>query len=107
MIQTSIVTMNQVHVVTMLVRIESRRIWTPSSNASLSPTESITQTAYRSVQPFFTDDRIECPYIRYNETPLPLKIAPSHYEIGSRPPSNTWFPGPMRVLNPNGIISIS
>jgi len=22
---------------------------------------------------------------------------------GSGPPSNTWFPGPTRVLNPNGI----
>jgi len=21
---------------------------------------------------------------------------------GSRPPSNTWFPGPTQVLNPNG-----
>ena len=31
----------------------------------------------------------------------PLKIAPSHG--GSGPPSDTWFPGPSRVLNPNGI----
>jgi len=33
--------------------------------------------------------------------PSPLKIAPSHE--GSGPPSNTWFPGPTQVLNPNGI----
>ena len=32
--------------------------------------------------------------------PFP-KIAP--YHGGSGPPSNTWFPGPTRVLNPNGI----
>jgi len=29
------------------------------------------------------------------------KIAPS--DEGYGPPSNTWFPGPTRVLNPNGI----
>jgi len=33
--------------------------------------------------------------------PFPPKIAPSHG--GSGPPSNTWFLGPTRVLNPNGI----
>jgi len=31
----------------------------------------------------------------------PVKIAPSRG--GSEPQSNTWFPGPTRVLNPNGI----
>ena len=30
-------------------------------------------------------------------TKLPLSMG------GSRPPSNTWFLGPTRVLNPNGI----
>jgi len=38
----------------------------------------------------------------YNGTPLsPFRITPSHG--GSEPPSNTWFPGPTWVLNPNGI----
>jgi len=37
--------------------------------------------------------------ILYNGTPLPLKISPSH--VGSGPLSNTWFPGPTRVLNLN------
>jgi len=32
---------------------------------------------------------------------LPKKFAPTHG--GIRPPSNTWFPGPTQVLNPNGI----
>jgi len=32
---------------------------------------------------------------------FPLKIVPSHG--GSGTPSNTWFPGPTRVRNPNGI----
>ena len=30
----------------------------------------------------------------------PLKIAPSHG--GSGPSCNTWFPGSIRVFNPNG-----
>jgi len=37
----------------------------------------------------------------YNGTPFPLKFAPSHGWIWT--PSNTWFLGPTRVLNPNGI----
>jgi len=42
-------------------------------------------------------------FILYNGPPLPaLKIAPSHG--GSGPPSNTWFPGPTRALNPKGIL---
>jgi len=43
----------------------------------------------------------ECPYILQWDAPFPFKIAPSHG--GSGPPSNTWFPGPTQVLNPNGI----
>jgi len=38
----------------------------------------------------------------YNGTPL----SPSKLPLpmgGSEPPSNTWFPGPTQVLNPNGI----
>jgi len=42
----------------------------------------------------------ECPYTLQWGT-FALKIAPSHG--GSGPPSNTWFIGPTRVLNPNGI----
>ena len=35
------------------------------------------------------------------DAPSPLKFAPSQWGIWT--PSNTWFPGPTRVLNPNGI----
>jgi len=35
------------------------------------------------------------------QRPLPLIIVPSNG--GSEPPFNTWFPGPTRVLNSNGI----
>jgi len=33
--------------------------------------------------------------------PLSPRMAPSHG--GSGPPSNTWFPGPTQILNPNDI----
>jgi len=44
---------------------------------------------------------IEYPYILQWDAPSHLKIAP--YHGGSGPPSNTWFPGSTRVLNPKGI----
>ena len=46
----------------------------------------------------------ECPYTLVTlqwDAPFPLKIARSHGRSG--PQSNTWFPGPTQVLNPNGI----
>ena len=43
----------------------------------------------------------ECPYTLQWDAPSPLKIAPSHWLSG--PTSNTWFFGPTRILNPNGI----
>jgi len=67
-------------------------------HASLSPTESKSQTASRSVQPFFTAHGRESLY--FTMPLLPLKIAPSHGE--SVPLSNTWFLGPTEVHNPNG-----
>jgi len=44
----------------------------------------------------------KCPYISQWDAPFPVKIASSHG--GSWPPSNTRFPGPTQVLNPNGIL---
>ena len=41
-----------------------------------------------------------CPYTLQWGPLFPLKIAPSHG--GMWTPSNTWFLGPTRVLNPNG-----
>jgi len=49
----------------------------------------------------FTRMTAECPYTLQWDAPFPLKIAPSHG--GSGPPSNTWFPGPTRILSPNRI----
>jgi len=57
--------------------------------------------ANRSVQPFLHSSRQEVP-ILYNGPPLPhLKLPLPMW--GSGPQSNTWFPGPTGVLNPNGI----
>jgi len=36
------------------------------------------------------------------DAPFPLKIVPSYGGIWT--PSNTWFLGPTRVINPNGIL---
>jgi len=44
----------------------------------------------------------ECPYALQWDALFLFKIAPFHG--GSGLPSNTWFPGPTRVLNPNGIL---
>jgi len=53
---------------------------------------------------FCTDDRRMSLYFTLgcHFRPSKVKIAPSHG--GSGPPSNTWFPGPTRVLNPNGVL---
>jgi len=67
---------------------------------SYGPSYPTTQTASLSLQPSLHRQPYSVP-ILYNGTPtLPKKFAPSHG--GSGPPSNTWFPGPTQVLNPNG-----
>ena len=67
---------------------------------SQGPPESSTQTASRSVKPSLHRRPQSIP-ILYNGTPLAPQNCPSHGGIWT--PSNTWFPGPTRVLNPNGI----
>jgi len=65
---------------------------------SYGPSESTTQTA---VQPFLHRWLQSVPVL-YNGMPLSrLKIAPTMGGIWT--PSNTWFLGPIRVLNPNSI----
>ena len=72
------------------------------NNAVLGPLESKSRTASRSVQSVLHRSRQSVPVL-YNGPPSSpsLKIALSHGGCG--PPSNTWFLGPTRVLNPNGI----
>jgi len=51
---------------------------------------------------FCTDDcRVSLYFTMGGPFPPPVKIAPSHGGIWTL--SNTWFPGPTGVLNPNGI----
>ena len=55
---------------------------------------------------FRTDDRSVSlgPTLQW-AVPSSLKITPSYGPWGDLdPPSNTWFPGPTRVLNPNSIL---
>ena len=49
----------------------------------------------------FAQMTAECPYALQGEAPFPFKITPFPWGIWTL--SNTWFPGPTRVLNPNGI----
>ena len=61
-----------------------------------------TQTASLSVQPFLHRLPQSVPTYTLQWDALPLKtIAPYHGGIWT--PSNTWFSGPTRVLNLNGI----
>jgi len=49
----------------------------------------------------FAQMTAECGYSLQWDAPFHIKFAPSHGWSG--PPSNTWFLGSTRVLNPNGI----
>jgi len=49
---------------------------------------------------FFAQETAECLY-SLQWAPIYPKVAPYHGASG--PPSNTWFPGPTRVLNQNGM----
>jgi len=68
---------------------------------SLVQSEPTIQTASRSVQPF-SHRRLQSIPILYNVPPLPPHNCPFPCG-GAGPQSNTWFPRPTRVLNPNGI----
>ena len=68
---------------------------------SFGQSELTIQTASRSVQPFSHRWPQSVP-ILYNGPPLPPSNLP--LPMGrSRLQSNTWFPGPTRILKPNGI----
>jgi len=75
---------------------------------SLGPSKSINQTASPSpflpFQPFLHRWPQSVPLV-YNGMPFPPKI--SDFHGGSGPQSNTWFPGPTWVLNPNSISNLN
>ena len=67
-----------------------------------SPSPQPTWNHHRFIR-FYTDDlRVSQSLYFIMSRPVPLKIAPSRKSIWT--PSNTWFPGTTRVLNPNGIL---
>ena len=70
-------------------------------DSNLGPLKYSTQTASRSVHPCLHRRPQSVP-ILYNGTPLPPSKLPLPMRR-SGSPSNIWFPGPTRVLNPNGI----
>jgi len=67
---------------------------------SQGPSEPITQTASRPLQPFM-HRWPQSALIFYSG--LPLSPSELSFSTGIWTPSNTWFLGPTRFLNPNGI----
>ena len=67
---------------------------------SYGPSKPTTQTAPYQFSRLCTDDRRVFLYFTmgrpFSQKSLPLPVG------GSGPPSNTWFPGPTQILNPNG-----
>jgi len=70
------------------------------THASLGPTKSTAKRHLKWFSHFCAAHGSAFQYFTMNHL-YPLKIARSH--MGSGPPSNTWFLGPTRVLNPNCI----
>jgi len=80
-----------------------------TSLSTYGPPSNTIPTAHPSPEPkrhpywfsrFCTDDCRVSLYCTMGRPFSPQKFAPSHGVSG--PPSNTWFPEPTQVLNPNG-----
>ena len=76
--------------------------WTPSNTRFTAPTRVFNPNGISIGSAIFAQTTTECLYTLQWDAPPPLKIAFSHVAFG--PPSNTWFPGPTRVLNSKGIV---
>jgi len=76
-------------------------IWPPSNSRFLAPDRAYSPNGILIVSAVFARVTAECPYTLLWDAPFPSKLP---LPIGgSGPPSNTWFPWPTRVLNPNCI----
>jgi len=87
-----------------IVVIRLHQCAAPSNTCFLGPPESTSQTASKSVQPFFAQLMPEDPHNLQTlqwAAPFPLKIASLHGGIWT--PSNAWFLGPTHIHNPNSI----
>jgi len=77
------------------------RIWLNFwTHADFGPLESTTQMANWLVQPFLHSSRQKVS-ILYNRQPFPQKLP---LPTGGSGPHLTWFLGPIRAHNPNGIL---
>jgi len=75
----------------------------PASNTCfLGPTRVHNQNGISISSAIFAQMTTQCPYTLQWATPSPSKL-PLPILWGMWTPSNTWFLGPTRVLNPNGI----
>ena len=71
------------------------------THASFSPPEFTSETASRSLQPFFAQPTTESSYTLQWAAPFPSKL-PSPWTIWT--PSKIWFIEPTRVHSPNGVL---
>jgi len=70
-------------------------IWAPSNTCFLGPPKSVTQTASRSVQPFFAEFTSGCCRV--------MSFPPKNYPFSwGTLPHNTWFLGFTRLSIPSG-----
>jgi len=84
-----------------MVFIRWRQCPPPPNTWFLGPTRDLNPNGISIASADFAQRTTECPYTlqwaALSDSKLPLLIG------GSGPPSNTWFLGPIQVLNPNGI----
>jgi len=74
----------------------------PSYVCFLRPTRVHNPNSISIDSAIFARLTADSPYtLQWATSPSPLKIFPLHGRSGS--PSNTWFLGPTRVYNPNGV----
>ena len=78
-----------------------RGIWTPSNTRFLRPIRAHKPNGISIGSVVFAQMTIQCPYTLQWDAPFPSENCPFIWGIWIL--SNTWFPGPTRVLNSNGI----
>jgi len=76
---------------------------TPSNMRFLGPIRVQNPNGISTGSSVFAQMTAECPYTLQRQAPFPSKLSLTTEPGGIWTPSNTWFPGPTRFLNPNGI----
>ena len=78
----------------------------PASNTIALPIRAHNPNGISIESAVFAQITAECPYTLQLDAPCPPSKLPLRMGVCG-PLSNTWFPGPTRVLNPNGILIAS